>query len=377
MPSAEQNRPVSSLPETEAEFHRIAVKEAEHFGLAAFDLAGRVTYWNAGAARIFGYSEEEALGLTFEALFRPEDTQLCVPQKELREALEKGHTENERWHPHKSGQLFWASGVTSTLRNGTGESVGFTKCFREGTLRKRTDDEIKAANSRLLQFAYIASHDLDEPLRMVTCFLTLLREKVRGKLDSECEEYLSFAVDGGRRMRKLLASVLESSKIGIDPKLLQETDLNTVVDGAVSFMLPRIREAGAIVTRANLPCLMVVTTQIEQLFQNLFSNAIKFRAERAPRVFVDAVEQGDEWLFTVRDNGRGIPEGDRDRIFETFERGITSDDYPGTGLGLAICKRIVLAHAGRIWVESRVGEGSTFYFTLSKRLARLRVPRMR
>ena len=348
----------------------LLVDDAAAYGVIVMDAQGIIRRWNAGAERIFGFTAEEVCGKRAEPLFIPEDRELGMPRRELQHAARTGQAEDERWHQHKDGRRIWLSGITWALKDEEGRLIGYSKVVRELTVRKNTADELKAAASRLQQFAYIASHDLDEPLRMVCSFLELVASRTKGKLDAEAEEYLGYARTGAQRMKKILTDVIESSRVGVDRKLLAPSDLNSIVDAAVGFMKRTVEAADATVTHSGLPVATVVATQIEQVFQNLISNAIKFRSEAPPLIFVDCDEGAGEYHFTVRDNGVGIPAHRLERIFEVYPRVVTADDYPGTGLGLAICRRIVERHLGRIWIESESGKGTTVHFTISKALAR-------
>lgn len=228
----------------------------------------------------------------------------------------------------------------------------------------RRSAELEQSNAELQQFAYVASHDLQEPLRMVVSFLQLLKKRYVGKLDSEADEFINFAVDGGIRMQQLIQDLLTYSRVGGRDLALEAVDTATVVDDVVLELRPTIEESRARVTRGRLPKVTADPLQLGRVFQNLIANGLKFHGEKAPRVHVDAEALADTWLFSVKDNGIGIPPDQFDRIFRIFQRLHSQSEYPGTGIGLAICKRIVERHSGRIWVESAAGEGTTFYFTI-------------
>ncbi len=240
--------------------------------------------------------------------------------------------------------------------------------------RKRAEEalatqaaELARSNAELEQFAYVASHDLQEPLRMVASYTELLADSYRGKLGADADEFIGFAVDGARRMRALINALLTYSRVGTRAKDFKPTDCNIVLDTTLTQLQMAIEESGALVTHERLPTLMADEAQLGQLFQNLISNAIKFRSEAAPRVHVSAELKGHEWVFAVRDNGIGIDPQYLDRIFVIFQRLHGRQEYPGTGIGLALCKKIVERHGGRIWVESQSGIGSNFYFTIPVR----------
>jgi len=236
---------------------------------------------------------------------------------------------------------------------------------------RRTEEELKEtmadlerSNQELEQFAYVASHDLQEPLRMVASFTQLLGKRYRGKLDSDADEFIGYAVDGANRMQALLNDLLMFSRVGTRSKAFTRTYCEAAFDQATGNMKVAVEQSGAEVTHDPLPTVMANEGQMVQLLQNLIDNAIKFRSQETPRIHVSAQKKGDQWVFSVRDNGIGIDPRYAERIFTIFQRLHTKEKYPGTGMGLTICKRIVERHNGRIWTESQPGEGSTFYFTI-------------
>jgi light-regulated signal transduction histidine kinase (bacteriophytochrome) len=235
---------------------------------------------------------------------------------------------------------------------------------REIAQRQRTAAELTRSNRELEQFAYVASHDLKEPLRKVRVFLQLLERRCRGRLDDQAEEFIAHAVASAARMQQLVNDLLAFARVGSRGKPFEPTDCRAILARAVANLDAAVRESGAEVSHGPLPTVPADARQLEQLFQNLLGNAIKFRGTRPPVVRVEARRQGDEWLFAVRDNGIGIEPQYAQRIFVIFERLHGAAEYPGTGIGLAICNKIVERHGGRIWVKSEPGRGATFYFTL-------------
>ncbi len=232
-------------------------------------------------------------------------------------------------------------------------------------LHRMTEDLVRS-NKELEQFAYVASHDLKEPLRMVTSYVQLLSQRYRDKLDQDANEFIDFAANGATHMYQLINDLLAYSRVGTRGNPFELVDCEEVFHKSISNLKVAVEESGAEVTHDPLPKIVADFAQLEQLFQNLIGNGIKFHGEESPRVHVSASPNGDHWVFSVRDNGIGIDPEYKDRIFVIFQRLHGKDRYPGTGIGLAVCKKIVERHGGRIWVESEPGKGATFYFTLPK-----------
>jgi signal transduction histidine kinase len=253
-------------------------------------------------------------------------------------------------------------GVTNGMINSVSREIGERK-QAEDKLNK-TLEELERSNSELEQFAYVASHDLQEPLRMVSSYMQLLERRYKGKLDSDADEFIDFAVDGATRMQRLINDLLMFSRVGTKGKPFETTDCNAVLADVLRDLSSAIKESGAVVTHDELPIIMADGTQIVQLFQNLVANAIKFCGKDEPRVHISFEQKDNACVFSVSDNGIGIDPEYKDRIFVIFQRLHGKTDYPGTGIGLSVCKRIVERHGGQIWVESESGKGSTFRWTV-------------
>ena len=241
------------------------------------------------------------------------------------------------------------------------------RAMREKELRqenKQGHEDLARSNQDLEQFAYVASHDLQEPLRMVATYTQLLAERYRGKLDADADKYIHYAVDGALRMQKLVQDLLTFSRVGRQQLSLQRIDCNIVLQTALTNLEAAIQESHAVVERAELPVVTADSSQLVQVLQNLIGNAIKFRGSEAPVIRVSAESQTKEWVFSVADNGIGIAAEYAEDVFVIFRRLHTRAEYVGNGIGLAICKKIIEQHGGRIWFESEPGHGSTFRFTL-------------
>jgi len=224
--------------------------------------------------------------------------------------------------------------------------------------------ELTRSNAELESFAYVASHDLQEPLRMVSSYVELLARRYQGQLDDDADEFIAYAVDGANRMRNLINDLLLYSRAGTRGKDLEVVDGEAVLSASLANLRLAIEESGATISHDPLPTILADARQLGQVFQNLISNAIKFRSDKPPEIHISAERTGDNWCFAVRDNGIGLAPEFFDRIFVIFQRLHTKEEYPGTGIGLAVSKRIVERHGGQIWLESQPGEGTTFYFTL-------------
>jgi light-regulated signal transduction histidine kinase (bacteriophytochrome) len=229
--------------------------------------------------------------------------------------------------------------------------------------------ELTRSNAELQQFAYVASHDLQEPLRAVAGCVQLLQERLRGNLDATGDQLIGHVVDGATRMQTLIDDLLTLSRVGTGGRPFTSTDLNLVLNDVRSNLQVRIQETGASIHSERMPTLAADPAQMCQLFQNLISNGMKFRGEQPPVIQVSAERKEEEWQFAIKDNGIGIEPQYFERIFLLFQRLHTRREYPGTGIGLTICKKIVERHGGRIWVESVPQEGSTFFFTIPDRVS--------
>jgi PAS domain S-box-containing protein len=348
-------------------------------GLWIFDGKHKLVAANKRLAEMVRYPEELLKpGTTFEALMRfaiergdfgdGDPEQLLMGRLKTTEAKEPFSFERSA-----------PGGLTLEVRYSPMPGEGFVCTMTDITARKQFETALAELNERLLaqtydlqrsneeleQFAYVASHDLQEPLRSIGSYCQLLQRRYKGKLDKDADQFIDFAVEGAKRMQVLINDLLKYSRVGTRGKPFGPTDCNAVFNDAVSNLRQAIEESGAVVTSDPLPVVSGDAVQLGQLFQNLIANAIKFRGEVAPEIHVSAPEYGEQTVFSVRDNGIGIDARHRERIFQIFQRLHERGKYPGTGIGLAVCKKIVARHGGRIWVESTPGEGSDFRFTVA------------
>jgi PAS domain S-box-containing protein len=368
----ESKRAEEALRESEIKFRSITQSATD--AIISADSDDNIISWNKGAQTIFGYTEEEALGKSLT---------IIIPER-YRDAHKKGlERVNSSGEKRIIGKTIELIGIRkdgsefpldlSLSAWKTERKRLYSGIIRDVTGRKQAEEKLKQtlkelerSNKDLEQFAYAASHDLQEPLRTVSNFSQLLAKRYKGELDAKADQFIGFIVDGATRMQQMIDDLLAYSRVSTRAKPFQLTNCETVFDQALTNLKMAIEESEALVTHDPLPTVIADASQMVQLFQNLISNAIKFRKEK-PRITVSAVQIENEWLFSVQDNGIGIAPEFMEHIFKMFQREHASAKYPGTGVGLAICKKIVERHGGRIWVETQAGKGSTFYFTIPAR----------
>jgi PAS domain S-box-containing protein len=334
------------------------------------DLENRFTFANSACARIFGRSVTEVVGRSMRELL-PNASYDAVAQSD-QDIVHAGTTCTIEEVAEIDGITRLFLTTKGPYRDADQKIIGTIGISREITERKRAENhlvktvgELKRSNDELQQFAYVASHDLQEPLRMVASYTQLLAKRYKGRLDSDADEFIAYAVDGSNRMQRLIQDLLAYSRAGTNGKALHEISSEKALKEALTNLRATIEESGAVVTHDALPSITTDDAQLAQLFQNLVGNAIKYRSAEVPRVHVSATKNGGkEWVFSVRDNGLGIDPQYFERIFILFQRLHGRKDFKGTGIGLAICKKIVERLGGRIWVESQPKKGSTFYFAL-------------
>ncbi|NEQ23447.1 MAG: GHKL domain-containing protein, partial [Microcoleus sp. SIO2G3] len=259
----------------------------------------------------------------------------------------------------------------SVYRDPEGKIQGLVGFAKDITPQKQSEQQLKALNAELTrsnqeleQFAYVASHDLREPLRKIKSYTDLLVKRYQGQLDEKADKYIAYITNGAERMQALITDLLTYSRVGKGELLKEPIDLHHVLDETLSDLSRAIQESKAVITATSLPTVNANPRQMGQLLQNLISNAIKYRGTQAPEIQIKAVQQDQYWTISVQDNGIGIDPQFAERIFAIFQRLHAKDEYDGTGIGLAICKKIIERHDGQIWIESKLGNGTTFFFTL-------------
>jgi PAS domain S-box-containing protein len=358
-----RKRMEEALREQEGQL-RLAL-DAGRMGTWDWDVRTGELKWSAALESLHGLAPGAFPGTygAFLELIHPEDRRAF--EATVAEALgaEKPfQTEFRVVHP--DGSIHWIAGRGQVFLDEFGAPARMIGIGLDVTERKQAEENLARSNRELEQFAYIASHDLREPLRMVKSYVQLLERRYRGRLDEEAREFIAFAVDGVTRMQQMIDGLLELSRAAKTSAVLRPTDSSAALDRALQNLKPMVEESGAVVTRGRLPKVPADPVQLTEVLQNLVSNGIKFRGEELPRVEVAAERRGGEWVFSVRDNGIGIEHEQAGRIFEIFQRLNERGRYSGVGIGLAVTKRIIERHGGRIWVESEPGRGATFYFTL-------------
>jgi PAS domain S-box-containing protein len=366
---------VSLLRQAEERMRRLAtVVSDSNDAVILADLHGAIQAWNRGAEATYGWTEPEALRMNLHDLTPAPD---AARMDELIRRLLAGEdiASCETQRHTKDGRVLavWLT-ITAVLDQAR-EIVAIATTERDITQRKQAEaslrrgaEELQRSNRDLQQFAGTVSHDLQEPLRMVSGFLKLLDAKYKPQLDDQARQYINYAVEGAARMAQMISGLLDYSRVSDHGAKLEPVDCSQALATALANLRGSVAEAGAAVTHDDLPTVMADPIQLAQLFQNLLGNALKFRhADRPCQVHVSAEKKDDQWVFAVRDNGIGIAPQDAQRLFEIFTRLNPREEYPGTGIGLAICRRIIERHGGRIWVEGEAGQGSTFYFTLRGR----------
>ena len=406
------NNSLEALKDSEKRYRNIIENIQDAYMRSDND--GNIIMASPSAARIYGYdSPEEMIGTSALSYYKnPNDRRYVLDELQKYGKIEANESEALR----KNGSCFYASQNAQFHYDNSGQIQGTETLVRDITNlklavrekqqslekeRKLTEElssaneelqaiseevqtsndelrhaqnnlrklvsELKISNKELEQFAYVASHDLQEPLRMITSFTQLLEKRYNGQLDSDADDYIGFVVDGAHRMKDLIDDLLEFSRLNTEVREFELVIMEIALEDVLRNLKPAIKENNALITHDYLPNIIGDHVQIIQLLQNLIGNAIKFKGDNTPEIHISAQDRDNEWLFSINDKGIGIDKHHQKQIFSIFKRLHTREEYPGTGIGLSISKRIVERHGGQIWIESEIGKGSTFYFTIPKR----------
>ena len=350
-----------------------AIVESSDDAIISKNLNGIVTTWNKSAERIFGYTAEEMIGKPIAVIAAPDRLdEMPNILARIRRGERVDHYETKR--RRKDGEIIDISLTVSPIRNSEGTIVGASKVARDISDRKLAEkalvdqsERLARSNADLQEFAYIVSHDLQEPLRTVSTLSQLLRKRYGGRLDGNADELITMIADSAQRMSALIRDVLSYSRVINESSLPPPQKVNPakLVEWATDNLRAAIEESGASIETGHLPTVTADTATLSHLFQNLISNAIKYRSRKPPVIRISGETKDSEWVFSVEDNGIGIAPEYHENIFGLFKR-LHGREYDGTGIGLALCKQLVQKRGGRIWVESKPGEGSTFRFTIPR-----------
>ncbi len=364
----------AALRESEARFR--STFELAASGIAHVGLDGRFMRVNRQLCGILRYREDELIGRSVKDISHPDDRDLTDAHRAAVRAGDRASMRFEKRYLRKDGSIVWVSLGVALVRGPDGAPLYEIAMFDDITERKQAEaalqeahEELKRSNSELEQFAYVASHDLQEPLRMVSSYTQLLGRRYGDKFDADAREFMAYIVDAAARMKQLIEDLLAYSRVGTKGKDFKPVALDKPLARAMGNLKAAIDESGAQVTHDPLPTLPADEAQLAQLFQNLMGNALKFRSASPPRIHIGVSEKSHFFELQVRDNGIGIEPQYFERIFMVFQRLHDKGEYPGTGIGLAICKKVVERHGGQMRVESKPGEGSAFIFTLPKEKA--------
>lgn len=363
------DRKTLELEESESRLRAIIDNTVD--GVITIDERGTIQSYNKACEDIFGYGPDEAIGRNVKILMpEPYHSEHDGYLKRYRDTGEKRiigigrEVEGKR----KNGETFPLDLSVSEV-NIEGRKI-YSGLVRDITQRKQAENEILRSNEELERFAYVASHDLQEPLRMIVNFTALLDEEYKDQFEGQAAEYMEFVISAARRMQNLISDLLEYSRIGHQETGLSDVDCQESMGLILENLEEAIHESGAQIIFENLPVIRANPVRFSRLMQNIIGNGLKYKApDRTPEIHIVAQERADEWLFSVTDNGIGIKEEYLEQIFVIFKRLHGKNEYSGTGIGLAVCRRIAESFGGRIWAESTPGQGSTFHFTVPKQIA--------
>lgn len=358
----------NALYESEIKYRSIV--ETANEGIMIGDTSGIITFVNAKMEEMLGYSAKELLGT--DGLFLIDKNDLGIANKQIEDRKIGIKEEYERKFIQKNGEEIWTIVSATPLKDKYGEHTGNLSMITNITERKKAEnnmeialEELKRSNQELERFAYITSHDLREPLRMITSFLQLLQKRYEDQLDQDANEFIGYAVDGAKRLDVMTNDLLQYSKITNKKREFRPINFKDVLDHALTNLKVQIEENNAVITHDPLPTINGDEYLKIQLFQNIIGNAIKYRSQETPKIHISVIKEPTQYLFSIKDNGIGMSPKHLDQIFTIFKRLHNREEYEGTGIGLAIAQRIIHQQGGEIWAESKLGKGSTFYFTIT------------
>ncbi|MEZ5014616.1 MAG: PAS domain S-box protein [Chitinophagales bacterium] len=361
-----------ALIESEEKFR--AVFESSPMGIMITRKPGVIVDVNTAVADMMGYSEHELKGMSVIDLTHPDDLETTIENNMKLYSGGIQHYSTEKRYIRKDGRAFWAKTVVSFMHV-VNDEVITVAVVENIDRRKKTEQtleqknkELTHINQELEHFAYVASHDLQEPLRTITSFIQILDKRYGDQLDEDGQQFMGFVVEGAKRMQTLIHDLLEYSRINRFNNAFEKIDLNEIFDTVNRVLKDKIESNDALVMSENLPTVYGSKLQLTQVFQNLIDNAIKFRGKKKPEIIISLNDMHDKWELVFRDNGIGISPEYYQRIFVIFQRLHTLEEYTGTGIGLAVCKKIIERHGGEIWVESKPGKGSAFHISIAKNL---------
>ena len=336
----------------------------------AISIDGQIQSWNPGAEKLYGYSERDAIGRNISIVvpdFKQNELNHLLNKVAKGERIESLETKRQK----KDKTIIDISLTLSPIWDEAGLVTSVSAISRDITFKKQVEEELRRyaeelalSNEELYVFSYAASHDLQEPLRSIQNFLETLNKKYKKRLGPEMEEQITSADDGVTRMYRLITDFLMYSRVGTERAVKEDVDCNLALKDALANLELAVKESKATINQFTLPKIYGNFVQMTQVFQNLIANAIKYQGENTPKVDISAEKKDNMWLFAVKDNGIGIEQWFSERIFIVFQKLHDHRKYPGSGIGLALCKRVIEKHGGKIWFESEVGKGTTFYFTL-------------
>jgi PAS domain S-box-containing protein len=350
------------------------IDEVEDYAILLLNKDGIIQNWNRGAEKIKGYQESEIIGQHFRVFYLPEDQAKHLPEQLMARASKEGKALHEGWRVRKDKTVFWGSIVITALHDANNQIIGFSKVTRDLTERKRAEDELAFQNQELQRFAYVAAHDMKEPLRKLHYYTSYIASHGGDQLPDRDKDYLARASAAASRMQALIDDLLAYSKTTDYANTFEPVDLNKVLEEVKLLHQDTIEETGAQINNSRLPEIRAIPFQMVQLFDNLLGNALKYRhPDRAPNINItaeltnvlpgpDIAYAGRQQFHFIRfsDNGIGFQPGEGNKIFNVFERLHTRTDYAGNGIGLAICKKIVQNHKGHIYATGSAGMGAVF-----------------